>query len=71
MRQKLKLKVEELQIEQFHVQPPVATTKGTVRGLESYTCGGCPGSMQSPTADPCGDCPNMPITYSCDDSSCC
>ncbi|HEU0302051.1 MAG TPA: hypothetical protein VFR37_21530 [Longimicrobium sp.] len=61
---KLKLKVEELRIEQFEVESATAATRGTVRGLESddYTvwCGSLGPS------DPCLYCVDMPITWSCE-----
>ncbi|HEU4561535.1 MAG TPA: hypothetical protein VFS20_27015 [Longimicrobium sp.] len=54
MKKKLKLKIEELHIDQFQVQPAVAAPQGTVRGFDS---------MNS-NSDPCF-CPVMPITFSC------
>lgn len=55
MQKKLKLKIEELHIDQFQVQPAVAAPQGTVHGFDS---------MDSDTA-PCDHCPYMPITFSC------
>jgi hypothetical protein len=50
---KLRLQVEEIDVEQFQVQPAATALRGTVQGLE----------------DGCSDpflCPDMPITYSCE-----
>lgn len=59
---KLKLKVEELRIDQFQVQPAfVAPEQGTVRGFMS-TPDGCSGRP--------GFCLPMPITYSCNETEC-
>jgi hypothetical protein len=66
MRKKLTLKVEELRIEQFQIQPAGVVARGTVRGHDSfydtYTCD-C-GSMGP--SDPCLYCVDMPITYTCE-----
>lgn len=66
MKKKLKLNVEELRIDQFHVQPASVAARGTVRGHE--TASTCWASMGS-NSDPC-DCPYMPITFSCEGTEC-
>lgn len=71
---KLKLIVEELRVEQFRLQPDVAATGGTVRGLEhSYmSCVSCPcgetdngggdsyGCASNGASEPCYYCFPMP-----------
>ena len=57
---KLALKVEELSIEQFEVQPAAAATEGTVAGMMS-SVDGCSGRPF---------CLPMPITYSCNETEC-
>ena len=82
MHKKLKLQLEDLHVDQFHTEPAAAEKRGTVHGAWD-TDGGCTGgctaagcsqycgdSMNANTA-PCRFCPDMPITYSCDDTSCC
>jgi hypothetical protein len=63
MAKKLALNIEDLRIEQFQVEAAAAAARGTVRGLESYTCY-C-GSNGYYT-DPCRFCLPAPITYTCD-----
>jgi hypothetical protein len=64
MPKKLSLKVEEINVEQFHVQSSATVSAGTVRGYETSTCA-C-GPLSDADTDPCRFCPEMPITYSCD-----
>ncbi len=61
MKKKLALKVEELRIEQFQVEPGAGETRGTVHGLAStavYTA-------------PCVYCPRLPDTTYYYDTQCC
>lgn len=63
MKQKLKLKIEELSIEQFQVQPAIALPEqGTVRGFAMSSVDGCSGRP--------GFCLPMPMTYSCNETEC-
>jgi hypothetical protein len=68
MAKKLRLNAEELRVDQFQVESAAAAIRGTVRGLE--TASTCWNTMYA-NSEPCHFCPNMPITYSCEDTSCC
>jgi hypothetical protein len=68
MPKKLKLQVEDLNVEGFQVEPEAAAIRGTVRGLETEST--CWNTMYAPS-EPCQFCPRMPITYSCEDTFCC
>jgi len=65
---KLKLKIDELRIEQFQVEQTGEEARGTVRGLETSTCW-C-GGLSNANTEPCRFCPEMPITYSCNETEC-
>jgi hypothetical protein len=79
---KLRLRVDELRIEQFQIESAAAGTRGTVHGrgdTDGQCTGGCTAvqctqyfgnSMNANTA-PCLFCPEMPITYSCEATGCC
>jgi hypothetical protein len=73
MKTKLKLQIEDLDVEQFQVEDTVSTKRGTVHGQWEST-GGCTmycGESTNANTEPCLLCPNMPITYSCEDTPCC
>ncbi|HEX8242875.1 MAG TPA: hypothetical protein VF541_05255 [Longimicrobium sp.] len=60
---KLRLNVEELEIEQFSTESPEGK-QGTVRAHVSDPTE-CGDSMNAYTA-PCRLCPDMPITFTCE-----
>ena len=83
---KLTLKVEDLHVEGFQVEPDGVVNRGTVHGLddtEACTGGACTtgctavgctqycGDSMNANSAPCFLCPRMPITYSCEDTPCC
>jgi hypothetical protein len=73
MGKKLTLQVEDLDVEQFQVEDAMAAERGTVHGQWEST-GGCTmycGALSNANTEPCRFCPQMPITYSCEESSCC
>lgn len=68
---KLRLRVDELQVEQFQVDSASPVARGTVRGLMTETCQCTPGTQycgdsMNANTEPCRFCPEMPITYTCD-----
>ncbi|HET6764781.1 MAG TPA: hypothetical protein VFH27_13945 [Longimicrobiaceae bacterium] len=81
MTKKLKLRIEDLHVEQFRTEPTRDAKAGTVHGhwdtdgacTTGCTNAGCTqycgDSMNANTA-PCLFCPEMPITYSCDATAC-
>lgn len=59
---KLRLKIEELSVEQFHVQPNAVANRGTVRGLAD-TDAGCSGGC---TEGACtGGCTQVGCSQAC------
>lgn len=73
MRKKLKLQIEDLDVEQFQVEDTVSMKRGTVHG-QWESADGCAmnwGESMDADTEPCFLCPVMPITYSCEDSHCC
>ncbi len=53
---KLKLNADDLHVEEFRVQPDVAATRGTVRGLDQETVSFCPDTHGCPSADVSAPC---------------
>jgi hypothetical protein len=65
---KLKLKVEDLRVEQFQSEP-VAAARGTVRGF-SYGPANCGDPSDPVYSDPCL-CNEAPLSFSCNNPGDC
>ncbi len=68
MKKKLTLKVEELRIEEFQMEPAVAGVRGTVRGY-TYGPAACGDPSDPVYSNPCY-CNEAPITFTCDGGQC-
>jgi hypothetical protein len=73
MKKKLKLQIEDLDVEQFQVEDTAPMNRGTVHGQWQSTqeCTMYCGDSTNANTEPCLLCPVMPITYSCEDTPCC
>ena len=68
MKKKLRLKIDELRIEHFQVEPAVAAARGTVRA-HTYGPAACGDPSDPVYSNPCY-CNEAYLTFSCDGGAC-